>query len=283
MKAKIIAVANQKGGVGKTVTAVNFAVGLVDEGKKVLVVDIDPQANASSYLGFDNRNYNGATIINLIDSILKQGCIEYNARNDWYTDDDRAFMKQLYNEMHTAIVHNEENGVDLIPSNITLAGVEMSLINSVYRNQALRIILSYIRDDYDYIIIDCGPTLGILLLNALVASDEVIVPIQAEEFAVDGIVQILNTIQNVRRAENHSLKIAGFLLTMIKENVIEYREIKKAMIEQFGNLVYSTAISRAVQVARSTSQHKPVVIIPGSKTGTQYRNFTQEYLRKEME
>ena len=131
------------------------------------------------------------------------------------------------------------------PDLLKTAGAEMSLINSVYRNQALKIILSYFRAEHDYIIIDCGPTLGILLVNALVVSDEVIISIQTEEFAVDGIVQILNTIQNVRRVENHSLKIAGFLLTIVQENVIEYREIKKAMIEQFGDLVFSTAINQS--------------------------------------
>lgn len=281
MGGKTISIANQKGGVGKTVTAVNFAAQLAIDGKKVLVVDFDPQANASSYLGFDNKTNECMTMGNLIDLILKQGCIEYSTTNSWYTNEDRELMHQLHDTFHNAIVHSQASNVDYIPTNITLAGAEMMLISSVYRNQALKILLSYFTADYEYIIIDCAPTLGIMLINALVASDEVIIPIQAEEFAVDGIVQMLDTITNVRRAENHALQIGGFLLTMVQTNVIEYRDIKEGMTEQFGDLVFSTAISRTVQVSRSTSKHMPIVHTPGSKAGEQYKEWVLEYLSRQ--
>lgn len=189
-------------------------------------------------------------------------------------------MYQLKEVMLQAIVHDENNSIDLLPANIMLAGAEMSLISSVYRNQALKIILSYYVPDYDYIIIDCSPTLGIMLVNALVAANEVIIPVQTEEFAIDGIVQMIQTIQNVRRAENHNLKIAGFLFTMVQTNVIEYREIKEGMEQQFGNLVFTTTISRSVQVSRSTKEHIPIVQ-QDHKIGKQYRDFTEEYLARQ--
>lgn len=279
MKTKIIAIANQKGGVGKTVTAVNFAIGLAAQNKKVLLVDFDPQGNASSYLNYDSSK-NKLSLVDLMDIVLKQDCIEYNTENTWYTDSDRELMYQLKEVMLQAIVHDKNNFINLLPANIMLAGAEMSLISSVYRNQALKIILSYYSSDYDYIIIDCSPTLGIMLVNALVAANEVIIPVQTEEFAIDGIVQMIQTVQNVRRAENHNLTIAGFLLTMVQPNVIEYREIKEGMEQQFGNLVYSTTISRSVQVPRSTKEHVPI-IQQDHKIGKQYQEFVQEYLNRQ--
>lgn len=279
MSAKIIAIANQKGGVGKTVTAVNFATGLAEQNKKVLLVDFDPQGNASSYLNYDSSK-NKLSIVDLMDIVLKQDCIEYSTEHTWYTESDKQLMHQLKEEMSQAIVCDENNRVDLLPANITLSGAEMTLISSVYRNQALKIILSYYVPDYDYIIIDCSPTLGIMLVNALVAANEVIIPVQTEEFAIDGIVQMLQTVQNVRRAENHNLKIAGFLLTMVQPNVIEYGEIKEGMEQQFGNLMYTTMISRSVQVPRSTKEHIPI-IQQDHKIGKQYRDFTKEYLNRQ--
>lgn len=278
MKTKIIAIANQKGGVGKTVTAVNFAIGLAAQNKKVLLVDFDPQGNASSYLNYDSSK-NKLSLVDLMDIVLKQDCIEYNTENTWYTDGDKQLMYQLKEVMSQAIIHDENNSIDLLPANIMLAGAEMSLISSVYRNQALKIILSYYTD-YDYIIIDCSPTLGIMLVNALVSANEVIIPVQTEEFAIDGIVQMIQTVQNVRRAENHNLTIAGFLLTMVQPNVIEYHEIKEGMEQQFGNLVFATTISRSVQVSRSTKEHIPI-IQQDHKIGKQYRDFTEEYLARQ--
>lgn len=256
---KIIAIGNQKGGVGKTTTAVNIAAALVRRGKSVLGIDLDPQANMSEYLGYE---YN--TIYSICDLMIAA------ANND------------LSDEVIThSIVHNNE-GIDYIPSNIKLASADLFLSNVMCREQVLkRILKRKIFDRYDVILIDCLPSLGILLTNALAAADGLIIPVQAQKFARDGLVQLEQVYQMVKLNVNPDLNIEGVILTMY-DNTNMSKAVEAALEAKYGNTLYVTRIHRRIEATNSTYEQKSLVSYRNSVLGTEYINVTDEFIERSL-
>lgn len=252
---KIIAIANQKGGVGKTTTALNLASSLKLQGKNVLLIDLDPQFNLSDYVGYEHSAEN-ETISTLMSNISLGSIDVQNA------------------------IYSSSEGLDYIPSDIRLSSAEIFLINVMSRETVLKRILS---DDcfdcYDYIIIDCLPSLGILMVNALTASDYVIVPVQAQKFALDGINLFLNAFMQVKRNLNPKLELLGVLLTMY-DNTNMAKAVREALTKQFGAKVFNTVISRSVEAANSTYEKKSLTTRKSSRLGNQYLSFTQECIER---
>ena len=248
---KVISVANQKGGVGKTTTAVNLSTLLAKKGKKVLLIDTDPQGNATSGLGVD-KNVELSTYDLLISDSTAEEIIQDTA------------IKNL----------------DICPSNINLAGAEVQLVSMMSREQRMKEKLDVVKNRYDYIIIDCPPSLGLITLNAFTASDSVLIPVQCEYFALEGLGQLLNTVELVRKHLNKNLYIEGALLTMydIRTNLANQvvREVKKF----FQNKVYKTVIPRNVRVSEAPSYGMPISVYdPKSKGARSYEKFTREFLK----
>lgn len=251
--AKIISLANQKGGVGKTTTSINLAAGLAHEGKRVLLVDADPQANASSGLGVEIRDLNKTIYECLVNGI----------------------------DPETAIIHTSVADLDIIPSHIDLVGAEIEILNLPKREQLMKNVLSSIQDKYDYILIDCSPSLGTITVNALTASDSIIIPVQCEFFALEGIAKLLNTVKIIKSNLNPNLQIEGFLMTMYDNRLRLSNQVYEEVKRHFGELVFNTVISRNVRLSEAPSHGLSVIDYdPSSKGAKNYISLAKELIKR---
>ena len=241
---KIIAIANQKGGVGKTTTAINFSTLLAKKGKKVLLIDADPQGNATSGVGMDK---------NVIVSEI---------------------------EPQETIQKTEIKNVSICPSNINLAGAEVELVSMMSREYRMKEKLDLIKETYDYIVIDCPPSLGLITLNAFTAADSVLIPVQCEYYALEGLGQLLNTVNLVKKHLNKNLEIEGALLTMYDIRTNLSNQVVKEVNHYFENKVYKTVIPRNVKLSEAPSYGMPISIYdPRSKGAKSYEKFVKEFLK----
>ncbi|MCI5681426.1 MAG: AAA family ATPase [Bacteroidales bacterium] len=251
---KIISLANQKGGVGKTTTSINLSAALAQQGKKVLLVDADPQANASSGLGIEIRDLENTIYECLINGI----------------------------DPHTAVVETSVENLSLIPSHIDLVGAEIEMLNIENRENLLKNILTQVRSEYDYILIDCSPSLGLITVNALTASDSVIIPVQCEFFALEGIAKLLNTIKIIKSQLNPSLQIEGFLLTMYDNRLRLSNQVYEEVKRHFGDLVFNSVISRNVRLSEAPSHGMSVLEYdPLSKGAQNYVSLAKELINRQ--
>lgn len=272
--AKIIALANQKGGVGKTTTTFNLGAKLAQQNQAVLLVDIDPQGNLSSYAGFDPAEDKAPTMSELVSMVHTDGlaCKEVQLR------EDEKMASEAEQIITNAVRHCESEKLDFLPTTIKLTGAETLVINAFCREKILSTILSYVEHAYDYILIDCPPALGTLSINALTACDEVLVPVQAQNFALDGLIQLLDTIRRVRGSSNPNIVINGFLLTMVKHNNMS-REVSDALTKQFKEKVYPIVISDSTAAPTSTVEMQSI----RGKLGEQYHAVAMELLERSAE
>lgn len=257
-KCKVIAITNQKGGVGKTTTTFNLGVALAKQGKRVLVVDVDPQSNLTTYAGWYDENELKYTLTDLMEQSM---------------NDDEIKIKE-------SILHHKEN-VDLIPSNLSLSALENLLTYAMSREYTLRNCLSSIKDDYDYILLDCQPSLGMLTINALASANSVIIPVQSEYFALRGMTDLFKIINKVRRQINPTLKIEGALLTLVDSRANLPKEIATQLKDNYGSILnlFNTQIPRAVKTAESTSSGGSVFTYDKSGTvANAYSSFAKEVL-----
>ena len=248
--ARVIAIANQKGGVGKTTTTVNLSAGLAANGQRVLLVDCDPQGNATSGFGI-----NKSTLNKTIYDVLVNG-----------TDIKYALQMTSY-------------GVTVLPSNINLAGAEIELVAAIARENKLRRALDTLQEEYDYIIIDCPPSLGLLTINSLTAATSVLIPIQCEFYALEGVAQLMNTINLVKSTLNPLLEIEGVLMTMFDQRTKLSHQIVEDVRKNFGYLVYDTVIPRSVRLSEAPSYGMPIIFYdPKCKSAEVYTMFAKEVL-----
>lgn len=248
---KIIAVANQKGGVGKTTTTVNLSTILAKRGKKVLLIDTDPQGNATSGLGIEKES-ELSTYDLLITEVAAEDIVQETA------------IKNLY----------------ITPSNMNLAGAEVQLVSMMSREQRLKEKLDVIKEEFDFILIDCPPSLGLITLNAFTASDSVLIPVQCEYYALEGLGQLLNTVELVRKHLNKNLYVEGALLTMYDIRTNLANQVVKEVKRFFQNKVYKTVIPRNVRVSEAPSYGMPITIYdPKSKGARSYEKFAKEFLK----
>ena len=236
---KIIALANQKGGVGKTTTTINLAASLATLEKKVLVIDADPQANASSGLGVDLKEVE----CSIYECIINQ------------------------TDIREAIYTTDIDGLDIIPSHIDLVGAEIEMLNLESRENIMKKILAPMKNEYDYILIDCSPSLGLITINALTAADSVIIPVQCEYFALEGISKLLNTIKIIKSKLNTGLEIEGFLLTMFDSRLRLANQIYDEVNRHFQELVFKTIINRNVKLSEAPSHGMPAILYDADSTG----------------
>jgi len=251
--AKIISIANQKGGVGKTTTAINLGAGLAVLERKTLVIDADPQANATSGLGIDPKNVQTSVYECIMDGINPADIV-----------------------MQTSTPF-----LDVIPAHIDLVGAEIEMINMPSREHMLAKTIEKIRDQYDFIIIDCSPSLGLITVNALVASDSVIVPVQCEYFALEGLGKLLNTIKIVQSRLNHDLDIEGILLTMYDSRLRLSKQVVKEVKSHFQKMVFKTVINRNTKLGEAPSFGETAIMHDATSTGAvNYLNLAREILQK---
>lgn len=248
---KIVSIANQKGGVGKTTTSINLSTILAKKGKKVLMIDADPQGNASSGVGVDKEVEESVYDILIGDTEIKDVVIKTNIKN-------------LY----------------VCPSNINLAGAEVELVSVMSREYRLKEKLDKIKDEYDYIIIDCPPSLGLITLNAFTASDSVLIPVQCEYYALEGLGQLINTINLVKKHLNKNIDIEGALLTMYDARTNLSNQVVKEVKKYFNDKVYKNVIPRNVKLSEAPSYGMPISIYdPRSKGAKSYEKFVKEFMK----
>ena len=255
---KVLALCSQKGGVGKTTSCVNLAVGLAKAGKKVLVIDNDPQGSMTASLGYHNPDELPITLATILTKIVE----------------DELFENTL------GILHHQE-GIDLIPANIELAGLEVALVNSMNREKMLKQVLDSAKHDYDFILLDCTPSLGMLTVNALAAADTTLIPVQAQYLSAKGLEQLLQTVQKVRRQINPKLKIEGILLTMTDSRTNYGQQIDNLIRGAYGSKikVFDQTIPRSVRAAEISAVGKSIFQHdPKGKVAEAYKSLTEEVM-----
>jgi len=249
--ARIMAIANQKGGVGKTTTAVNLSACLADQGQKVLLIDIDPQGNSTSGLGIDKKKVK-------------------NSIYDVLINDE---------PMKETIIKTKYEGLSIVPSTIQLAGAEIELVAAISREQKLKHALREVEQNYDFVIIDCPPSLGLLTINALTAADTVLVPIQCEYYALEGLGQLMNTIKLVTKHLNPDLEVEGVVLTMFDARTNLSIQVVEEVKKYFRNKVYRTIIPRNVRLSEAPSHGKPIIVYdPKSRGAEVYTELAKEVM-----
>lgn len=258
LPAEVIAICNQKGGVGKTVTTVNLGIGLAREGKRVLLVDIDAQGSLTASLGWNQPDHLDITLATLMGRIINEEPIQPGE----------------------GILHHTE-GVDLLPANIELSGLEVTLVNTMSRERVLREYLDTVREQYDVILLDCCPSLGMLTINALAAADRVIIPMQAHYLSIKGLEQLIRTISKVKRQINPGLEIAGILITMADMRTNYTKEIIELLRESYGShlKIFESIIPQSIRAAEISAEGKSIYLHdPSGRVSAAYALLTKEVL-----
>ena len=251
---KVIAIANQKGGVGKTTTAINLAASLAVLEKKVLIIDADPQANTTSGLNFSPEDDQKRTLYEVMIGTL---------------------------DIRDALIQTEMQNLHMIPSHINLVGAEIEMLDAENRESILKNVLAPIRDDYDFIIIDCSPSLGLITVNSLTAADSVIIPVQPEFFALEGLGKLLQTIRIVQEGVNENLAIEGFVVTMFDGRTKVHSQVVGQLREHFKDMVFKTIIQRSIRLSEAPSHGKPIILYDVMNNGTSnYLNLAKEVLQR---
>ena len=257
-KPTVIAVVNQKGGTAKTTTVENLGIGLAREGKKVLLVDTDPQGSLTISLGYPRPDELETTLFDLLNKTINEDCVTAGE----------------------GIVHQAE-GIDLIPANISLAGLEVALVNTMNRERIMKQFLEPVKGNYDYVLLDCMPSLGMLTVNALAAADAALVPVQANYLSAKGLEQLLQTINKVKRQINPKLRIEGILLTMVDGRTNYGREISSLIRDTYGGhiKIFNSEIPRSVRAAEISAEGKSIFLHdPKGKVAEAYQNLTKEVM-----